>query len=170
MSRRAIWDEKGGGTAVELALIAPLFLLLVFAALELGLMLFANAALDGAMREAARAIRTGEAQLSGSALAAVRSRLCAEVGALIDCNAVSLDARVFGSFAAVSLPPLTAQPGPPATMFDAGDAGQIVALRAVYRYEFMVPMVAALLGDGSGGGWLLATAIFRNEPFRGATP
>jgi hypothetical protein len=89
---------------------------------------------------------------------------------LIDCNAVILDARVFGSFAAVSLPPLTAEPGPPATMFNPGDAGQIVVLRAVYRYRFIVPMVAKLLGDGSGGGWLLATAIFRNEPFRGPTP
>jgi Flp pilus assembly protein TadG len=169
MSRQAIWSEEGGGTAVEMALIAPLFLLLVFAAVELGLMLFVNAALDGATREAARAIRTGEAQLSGGALAAVRSRLCAQTGTLIDCNAVALDARVFGSFAAVSLPPLTAQPGAPATVFNPGDAGQIVVLRAVYRYEFMLPMVAALLGDG-GGDWLLATAIFRNEPFRGGTP
>jgi hypothetical protein len=170
MSRRAIWDEEGGGTAVELALIAPFFLLLVFAALELGMMLFANAALDGATRDAARAIRTGEAQLSGGALAAVRSRLCARLGALIDCDAVILDARAFGSFAAVSLPPLNIQPGPPATIFQPGDAGQIVALRAAYRYNFMLPMVASLLGDAGGGGWLLATAIFRNEPFRGATP
>ena len=165
MLGRMIWRDRAGSVAVEAAMIVPMFLLLILGTLELGIMLFDNAALDGAARAAARTVRTGQVQLSGSGPAIFQSALCAKLTGIIDCNAVAVDVRAFPSFGALSLPPL-ANPaaGLPSTVFDPGDAGQIVAVRALYHYGFIVPMIGTLLsGDGR---WLVSTVIFRNEPFR----
>ena len=45
---------QGGATAVEFALVLPILLLLVFAILELGLLLYNKAVITNASREAAR--------------------------------------------------------------------------------------------------------------------
>src|SRR5688572_32590660 len=64
-SRRAIGDfagDKSGASALEFALVATPFLLLIFAALEVGLVYFANFTLENAVSRGARLVRTGQAQ------------------------------------------------------------------------------------------------------------
>ena len=63
---RRLANNRDGTTAVELAFVGPPFLLLLAAIFELGLTLTAQSLLDGAARDAARLIRTGQVQTQGS--------------------------------------------------------------------------------------------------------
>lgn len=56
-----------GVAAIEFAILSPLFLMLLLAIFELGYMVFVQSVLDSSARTAARLIRTGQAQASGSA-------------------------------------------------------------------------------------------------------
>lgn len=151
---------------MEMALIAPVFLLLIFGVIELGTMLHLNTVLDGAVQDAGRVIRTGAAQQSASALTTFRTKLCDKLPSAVNCASVATDVRAFPNFNAVSLPPALGAGGTPSTTFIPGTAGSIVTIRALYRYEFSTPFIGHLLsGDGSNGRWLMSTIVFRNEPF-----
>jgi Flp pilus assembly protein TadG len=63
---RRLANNRDGTTAVELAFVGPPFLLLLAAIFELGLTLTAQSLLNGAARDAARLIRTGQVQTQGS--------------------------------------------------------------------------------------------------------
>jgi len=59
---RALARDRRGASALEFALIAPLFLALTFSILEAGSYFFTLSAVDAANAKAARLIRTGQAQ------------------------------------------------------------------------------------------------------------
>ena len=61
----AFASADGGATAVEFAMISIPFLALLFAIFELGAIFLASSAIDAAVEQAARQIRTG--QLQGTA-------------------------------------------------------------------------------------------------------
>lgn len=58
----SVMRSSAGGSAIEFALICPVFLLLLFVVLDLGHMAYANSVLNGAVNEAARtsALETGD--------------------------------------------------------------------------------------------------------------
>ncbi|MEX2643894.1 MAG: TadE/TadG family type IV pilus assembly protein [Acetobacterales bacterium] len=159
--------NRRGGASLEFALILPMFLLLSTAVLEMGVMLFVDTVLDGAAADAARRIRTGEAQLSADPTATFRSRLCDSLYVMVDCERVWIDVRPFGSFAAVVAPLQFDEDGEPVDLaFTPGGSGQITLVRALYRWEFLTPIVGRVLGsDGSNALLLVSTNVFRNEPY-----
>ena len=53
---------NSGSAAVEFALIAPVFFLLLFAIFETGMLFFADMTLENGVAVTARLIRTGQAQ------------------------------------------------------------------------------------------------------------
>ncbi len=60
--RLAFARDRRGAAAVEFAILAPLFLALVFSILEAGYFFFVSSAVDQATARAARLIRTGAVQ------------------------------------------------------------------------------------------------------------
>ena len=60
-SRRFVGD-RGGSSAVEFALVLPIFVGLTFSIVEAGWFFFVNSAVDAANAKAARLIRTGQVQ------------------------------------------------------------------------------------------------------------
>jgi Flp pilus assembly protein TadG len=54
--------DDSGATGVEFTIVAPPLLLLLLTIVDLGMMLTTQSLLDGAARDAARLIRTGQAQ------------------------------------------------------------------------------------------------------------
>lgn len=59
---RRFRENRTGASAVEFALIAPIFLVLLFAIIETALMFFASQVLETMTQDAARMILTGQAQ------------------------------------------------------------------------------------------------------------
>ena len=73
-----------GAVAIEMAVIGPLFFLLMLTILDLGLMLANQSLLDGAARDAARLIRTGQVQTATSPITTFQNLLCSDMGASDD--------------------------------------------------------------------------------------
>jgi Flp pilus assembly protein TadG len=184
-------DEKGA-VAVEFAFVAPMFLLLLLVIVELGLTLTTQSVLDGATRDAARLIRTGQIQSQTSPITAFQTQLCSEMASLMTVtkcdSSVIFDVEVppssnntFGglSFTSCSLNNNQSGSGTKCN-FATTNGGQIVGVRATYTRSFIIPWVGACLSGGScwtgpgsaggsnagtGGITLTSTVVFRNEPF-----
>lgn len=159
-----IWDERGMAV-VEFALVAPLFFLLMLSILELGITLFAQSVMDGAARDAARLIRTGQAQ-GQNAQNLFTNQLCLETAAVVPCNNMIFVVESFATFGQLNLPGPDQNGNPPAPVFQPGAAGSVVGVRVFYNRPFIVPLVGRYLSPGGNGNVLLtSTVVFRNEPF-----
>lgn len=162
--------DAGGAAAVEFALVGSTFMLMLIAAFEFGYMLFVQSVLDNAARDAARLIRTGQAQQSSNPTSTFQTLLCGEVGSLIGCGNIIYQAQVFNSWTgaqtAVSTPPTrTANGNFVPKGFSPGTAGQIVVVTVTYNYPFFTPWVGGLLGGSSNSALLMSTVVFQNEPY-----
>lgn len=162
-ARAAAW--RRGSVSIELAAAAlPLFLI-ISGTIEIGLTALNAAVLDGATRDAARQIRTGQAQTSGDPIATFRDRLCNQVSGMIDCARIVIDVRNFPNFAAVSVPPLyDASGNAMPTSFQPGDAGEIVVVRSSLRWRFQTPLLSSVIGPYRD---IDSAFVFRNEPYKG---
>jgi Flp pilus assembly protein TadG len=158
--------------AIELALISPVFFVLLMAVVETSLFYFKAAVLDGAVREAVRGIKTGQDQASGSgAQSAFTTKLCSGLAGMISCGSLVINMNAYASFAAAAAavqPSLFDASGNPIAgqSFNPGTANQVVVVVVGYRYSFATPMVGtALSPDHSGTITATSSAVFRNEPF-----
>jgi Flp pilus assembly protein TadG len=167
---------RAGSAAIEFAMIAPLFFLMLFATLETGLAYFANMTLQNAVQQTARVIRTGQASKQNMTQAQFRQKVCDQVKVLLSCDGEKLyiDVRSFGSFGGAAYPaPLDAQQNMNGGLdsFDLGDSsangGQaIVLFRAFYKWQLFTPMFGQYFANMSGNQRLLTASIaFRNEPY-----
>ena len=156
---------RSGVTAVETALVLPPFLLLCFGIIEVSLMHVAASNVEGQIAEAARLIKTGRIQ--GSAQKAAFTQAACGGVAFIDCEDLIVDVRSFPSFNAINFPNFVDDEGNAAgEQFNPGDGGDVVLVRAVYKYKIVTPFLATILGDqGRDTKQLQAAALFRSEPF-----
>src|ERR1700730_10699067 len=59
---------EGGETMLEFAIVAPMLILLMLMIIDLGIMLMSQSLLDGAARDAARLVRTGQIASQGNSI------------------------------------------------------------------------------------------------------
>ena len=174
--RRLMRNERGA-VAVEMAIIGPPFLLTLLSIVELGLILTTQALLDGATRDAARLIRTGQVSAAGDTIGTFQTLLCNDMSMLLspsNCtNNVLID--VVSSPTATNFAGLTfgacgsnaGSGGPNPCPFSAGNPGDIVAVQVSYNRSFVIPWVGNLLSIASDSQktMLQSNVVFRNEPF-----
>ncbi|HKQ46159.1 MAG TPA: TadE/TadG family type IV pilus assembly protein [Rhizomicrobium sp.] len=186
--RRA--DADKGSAAVEFAMVAPIFLLIMMGTIEVGVMFFAQSALQNAVGNAARLVRTGQAACftkdSGGVCQTMtadefRAKVCDDVSTLLkSCGKDSsgnsdlqFDVKTYTSgFGGMS----NSSPLDPAgnlpnmTAFDTGDACDVVLVRAFYRWPVFTPGLSFLMANMAGNKHLLSSAAaFRNEPYTTTT-
>src|SRR5580765_1860610 len=104
--RKSSKRGTSGSVAVEFALIAPLFLLLLFGMIETALATFAGMMLENGMKTVARLVRTGQAQGTNMTQTQFRTALCNQVSVVLSCDQTRLyiDVRAFTNFAGSSFP------------------------------------------------------------------
>ena len=172
-------QDESGATAIEFAMVALPFFVMVFALLEISLRFFAGQVLETAVADAARMIRTGQAQTQGFNLTTFRGQVCSGVSSLMTCdpdgNGVGgfrIDVRTYADFSSVDLSnPLTGNPGEEVLdesnfAFNMGSGGEIVLVRVFYEWPSLISFNGTKFGNlGNGNHLLAATAAFRNEPF-----
>lgn len=141
----------------------PLFALMTFGLIEVGMLYFTAAALEGQVAEASRGVRTGNVQQAANPEAAFRDTLCNGGFGLVSCDDVIIDVRTFSRFSEVNYPSYYDEDGNAAgDQFLPGGPEEVVLVRVALRWELFTP----LLSDGGGNSKLLtASAIFRNEPY-----
>ena len=169
LAKRVLRDRRGNA-AVEFALIAFPFFLLLFAILEVTFMFFLTTTLENAAVEASRKIRTGEIQNSGGTAQTFRDEVCAGVAVLVTCSGSNtyVDVRTYTDFNAITTPnPVTDGDFDPSGLTaDFGVAGDIVVARVYFLWDVIMPDLGTGLSNLNGGKRLItATAAFRNEPF-----
>ena len=162
---------QSGAAAVEFALVATPFFLLLFGIIELAFIFLVSSSLENATAEAARTIRTGQMQSGGGATASsFKTAICNNFGWLqSDCTAnLSVDVRTYQTFASVTAPqPVTNGTFNAAALtFAPGGPNDIVVVRAYYQWPLIAPMLSQALQQLNGGKALItSTAAFRNEPY-----
>jgi len=164
-------DDKRGVAAIEFAMIAIPFFLLIFGMLEVCVLFIMASILDHGVNEAARAVRTGQMQAAGATANDFRVAICGELfDMLYDCeNRLKIDVRTFDNFGATAAPDVITPAGElddSGFGFDPGGRDSIVVVRAFYEWDLFVPGLTKPLANLSDGRRLLqSTAAFRNEPF-----
>jgi len=160
---------KQGSAAVEFAMLAIPFFLLLYAVIDTSLVFFATSTLENGVAAAGRQIRTGQAQAANLTQAQFRTLICDQISMLLACDArLGIDVRKFTSFANVNLP--TALDGngnlTGPFQFNMGVAGDIIVVRAFYAWPVLTPDFGTTLVNMSGNSRLLQAAMaFKNEPF-----
>ncbi len=168
---RRFLRREDGSAAVEFGLVAAPFFALLFAIMETALVFFAGQTLETAAADSARLILTGQAQTQGFSQSAFKDAVCAKILGLFDCkNGISVDVKKYTSFASVDVTKPIDNNGNLKTDFtyDPGGPCQIVVVRLLYEYPVYVSLLGYNLSDMSNGKHLLvATSVFRNEPYQG---
>ena len=180
---RRFWRCRRGATAVEFALVAVPFLMLVLANVETALISFTNSVVQGGIMSAARLVRTGQVTSSttgscpngGAAAtipAAFSTAVCNDLIGLLSCSNLTYDVRSYATFAAANTtwtPTYDNNGNPTNNCFDTGGSSGIVAIRVVYTYTYVAPGLGSYLQWGNSGGAtsqaFLYTVILQNEPF-----
>lgn len=155
-------------TMVEFGLIALPFFTLLFFILEMGMSLFAGQLLENATIDAARLIRTGQAQQSGFDSSAFKQQVLDRLyGIPFSADRLSIDVEKIDDFTQFRGDPLV-QDGELQDNFtyDHGEAGDIIIVRVIYRWPLVTSFMRLDYSDlNSGDRLLVSTSIFRNEPF-----
>lgn len=164
-----------GHAAVEFALIAPVFFVLLMAIVETGMVYFAESTLENGIETAARMIRTGQVQSGNMTQTQFRQIVCDNIITFMSCDAskLQIDVRAFAGFGGSSYPAALDTNGnlrSDLNAYQPGAACQVVLVRAFYKWTLFTPIFAQYFSNLSDGDRLLAaTVAFRNEPY-GATP
>ncbi len=166
-------EERKASAIVEFAMIAPVFFLLLMGIMENGLIYFAGTTLQNATDNAARYVRTGQAQANGLTQAQFRARICADITPLLSCGAnLQIDLEQYNDYTNASfVTPIDVNGNLKNTLnnYQPGTACNVVLLRSFYVWNILTPMLSPFLTNMSTGKHLItATAAFRNEPFTSA--
>lgn len=159
-----------GVASIEFAIVGTAFMMMLLASFEFGYMLFVQSALDNAARDAARLVRTGQAQQSGNPTNTFSTLLCNDVSSIIGCGSLVYQAQVFNDWSsaqtAVNTPPTRDSSGNMVTSgFSPGTQGQIMVVTVAYNYPFVTGWIGGLVGGSSQSALLTSTVVFQNEPY-----
>jgi Flp pilus assembly protein TadG len=157
-----------GATTVEMAMIMPVFMMLFLAIIETSIFYFRASVLNGAVRDAARLLKTGQAQASNDAESAFITKLCSSVALALDCGDVVASARAYpdvASAAAAANAALFVDGQATAQPFNAGAPNDYVVVSVGYRYTFFTPMIGRVFSpDGSGTITAVSSSVIHREP------
>ena len=168
LARRFV-RQQDGAAAVEFALVAAPFLALTFAILETAFVFFAQQTLEATAADASRLIMTGQAQTANYTQADFKTAVCARVYGLFDCtNGMTVDVKTYTSFSTVdnSTPVTSGVFDSTKVAYTPGCPGAIERVTLYYQWPIYVSMWNTALSNLNGNKRLLvATAVFRNEPY-----
>ncbi|MGH1351210.1 MAG: TadE/TadG family type IV pilus assembly protein [Methyloligellaceae bacterium] len=173
---RKFSKNRSGATAVEFGFVALPFLMLLFAIIEVALVFFGTLALDNAVEQTGRLVRTGQAQASSMSASAFKDNICDQVVSIFDCESkLQVELITFSNFQAASDYASNAGNDPINSSGDLRDdftynassaAEEIVLLRVYFEWDLTLAFPGIGLANmGNGNRLLTAVTAFKNEPF-----
>ena len=164
--------EKSGVTGVEFAMVAAPFIAMIFAIMKLGLIFYTIFALDNAVEQTARLVRTGQA--GAISKADFKTQVCARVPVFMNCSDdLRVDVQSETDLADISPPSGTAGGSDLSDdgdfSYTPGSGGDFVLVTVFFKWS-NVPFKSVLnVGNLADGSFLIrSAATFRNEPFTSA--
>jgi Flp pilus assembly protein TadG len=166
--------RQDGSPAVEIALVAPIFIVLIFATAQAAIIYLANAYLETATEDAARMVLTNNAvtsttsngQTTTTAMTAAqfRTALCANITTLFTCSNVMVGLAPATSTTSIS----TAAPAfnsngtlQSALPYTLPTPGQIAVLQVLYEWPVIGLPLGWNFGNlGNGTYLMMSTQVF----------
>lgn len=157
-----------GVTIVEFAIVGPVFFAFIGATLETALAFFAGYALDSAIIDSSRLIRTGQTAYIFSE-DNYRGAVCAKLYGIFDCSQLRMSVRAIENFSDFS----TTVPVDPETgnwtienAYSNAEPLQTMMIEAYYKWPTFFNIPGLNAGQTADGKRLLvATHVIRTEPF-----
>jgi Flp pilus assembly protein TadG len=149
---RYFLSRRGEGLA-EFALVLPMFLLLMFALIDLGRYYWIRETVENAVRQAGRYAVTGQSISGDSRVASIQQIAENAMNGLYSLNTTTIT---------VSSNPV-GQPGNASSGF-AGYGGENVTIKIQTALGFFTPGIARYFGP-TGSNTLVESVTFRNESF-----
>jgi len=165
-------QNDSGATAVEFAIVAAPFIALLLALIETFLVFFAGQQLQEVTTKTSRLILTGQAQDQGLSQSAFAQQLCGNVAVLFTCANIMIDVQAYNSFSSANIaaPTLTYNAQGQVSnkwQYNPGNPNQIVVVRVMYQWPvFLGPLGFNLSNLANGDRLLMASAVFKNEPYQ----
>lgn len=159
---------RRGATAVEFALIMPVFMYLLMGTIEMAHMLYTTTIVENAIIESSRRVRTGQADGTGNALSDFTTTLCNRVSNYYSCGQITVDvaSSTTGNFDGVTWGLVIDQDGNIISGGGPAGSGEVTRVQVIYDINFYTPLLGNLFGDSGGNTrQITATAVFRAEPF-----
>jgi Flp pilus assembly protein TadG len=177
--------SRDGAAAIEFALLAIPYFMVVFAIIETFIAFAGEELVSNAVDTMGRKIRTGQITAANTDRTAFRTAFCKEISILITCSATEaatpnklfVDVQKFATFGAI---PTTIPRKSTASFSDLdtsalqyapGGAGTINMVRAYYKWQVIGDLIRPYISnvrpaDGSSAYFLIvATAAFQNEQY-----
>jgi Flp pilus assembly protein TadG len=165
----AFLAAQRGATAVEFALIAPVFLATLLALFQTCIFLFAQAALQNAANEAARLFLTGQAQNGNMSATQVVNQVCPTV--LFNCSTMYIAVQSAMSAGSLSTaPPAMYNNGQAITQagyaYNAGAPGEIMVVQLIYAWPVIGVFRFTPANLPNGAAQMMGVSAFRVEPYQ----
>jgi Flp pilus assembly protein TadG len=160
--------DRSGASAIDFAIMAPVFMIGMFGILEIAMMFFGAQVLETATQDTARLIMTGQVKSTTVTKDAFKGMVCDKVKLLLNCNNLYVDAQAYSSMSEPTFDsPIENGKFVNNTKFITGKQGDIVVVRTFYAWPvYLTGLLGYDQSNLEGGKRLLSgsTAI-RNEPW-----
>lgn len=153
---RRLWRDRRGIAALEFALVAPLAFAVLFVAIEIAVIMLADAHLDIAANRVARMGRLG---ISGDCDTAVRNVMAETLKGWVGSSAIHIDAKVYTPGANNAFTDL--DDASYTQSCDAGERGDMVVYRLSFDRAGLTGFISLLGGDSIR---YQRTVLIQNEP------
>lgn len=181
---RLLARAEDGITALEFALIAPVFAMLVMGIIEFSLIMFTSAVVESATNTTSRLGKTGYVAEGTTRQQQIIDTVAARTAGLLDPANITITSEVYSNFSQVDQPePCISPPTPPCGgtvgvnftdingngVWDAdmgqaglGNPGDVVVYTVTYPWPIMTPVISAVIGSTFT---ITARTVVRNEPY-----
>jgi hypothetical protein len=167
--RRFLTGENGS-MVVPFALWLPVFIMVIVSSIELGTLTVRHTQLERALDQTVREVKIGSGAATHDEM---KAAICARTTTLPGCTEMLHLEMVVLDMRDWSQPPASAdcvdisEDVTPQRMFQNGQGGQMMLLRACYKFRPATPIGsfnASLRDDGQGYSAIVSTSAFVHEP------
>ena len=173
---RKLRKNEDGAPAIEFAIVAGPFLMLLFGLISIGQYFFTTSDLENAVDQGSRQLRTGQYQQNQSPTSAqdFKTSLC-NLLAVIPCSEVTVNALSFVNYAAITPATIPSCVDPngnlAAPVFAPGQQNAVMVVWVCYKWtmtQYLPTFGGTLtLGNmGDGSRLIQATTTFQTEPYQ----
>lgn len=152
--------HRRGVTAVEFALIAPIFFMMMMGIIEVSLVMLTQHLMDNTMFNASRIAKTGYIEDGKTQLDTVVQQVNTELGSLsplIDISKITFSYASYGNLSNIGQPEQGTE--------SLGTAQQVVVFSISYPWHFFTPVIGNIMGDDNRDLVLTSRIVVRNEPY-----
>ena len=168
--RRLPRDDRAA-TAVEFAILIGPLVFLILASLQLAIIFFAGQVLQTVATASGRQIMTGQIQSAGDSQSQFQTAVCNNATVIFACGSIMVDVESAGSYSTLNTSTLTPTYDSHGNVtntwaYSPGTPGDIVILRLMYNWPVVAgPLLPGLGNQPNGDRLLVATSVFKNEPY-----